>query len=94
MTTSIGIAMFDEPGLTGAEMLINADLAMYDAKEAGRDRYAVHETAETRPTTTRARLAWVDRITHALEHDQFTLYAQPIMHLATGRSAVTSCCCG
>ncbi len=86
VTTSIGIAMFDDPNLTGAEILINADLAMYDAKEAGRDRYAVHETAETRPTT-RARLAWVDRITHALDHDRFILYAQPIMHLATRKIA-------
>jgi EAL domain-containing protein (putative c-di-GMP-specific phosphodiesterase class I) len=68
--------------MTGAEMLINADLAMYDAKEAGRNRYAIHQTTETHPTT-RARLAWVDRIMHALEHDRFTLYAQPIMHLAT-----------
>jgi diguanylate cyclase (GGDEF)-like protein/PAS domain S-box-containing protein len=82
VTTSIGIAMFDDPTLTGAEVLINADLAMYDAKEAGRDRYAVHEATATRPTT-RSRLAWVDRITNALEHDRFTLYAQPIMHLAT-----------
>ncbi len=82
VTTSIGIAIFDDPGVTGAEMLINADLAMYDAKEAGRDRYAVHQTIDIQPTT-RARLAWVDRITHALDHDRFTLFAQPIMHLAT-----------
>jgi diguanylate cyclase (GGDEF)-like protein/PAS domain S-box-containing protein len=81
VTTSIGIAMFDDQNLTGAEILVNADLAMYDAKEAGRDRYAVHEAAATQPTT-RARLAWVDRITDALEHNLFTLYAQPIMHLA------------
>lgn len=84
VTTSVGIAMFDDPTLTGAQILINADLAMYDAKEAGRDRYAVHETAETQPTT-RTRLAWVDRITEALDHDRFRLFAQPIMHLGTRR---------
>ena len=82
ITTSIGLAFFDDPQRTGAEMLINADLAMYDAKEAGRDRYAVHETSDSQPTT-RARLAWVDRITHALDDNRFTLYAQPILHLAT-----------
>ncbi len=84
VTTSIGIALFDDPDLSGAELLINADLAMYDAKEAGRDRYAVHQRTETQPTT-RARLAWVDRITDALDHDRFTLFAQPIMHLGTRR---------
>ncbi|MET0326709.1 MAG: diguanylate cyclase, partial [Ilumatobacteraceae bacterium] len=84
VTTSIGIAAFDDPRLSGAELLVSADLAMYDAKEAGRDRYAVHEPSNTEPTT-RARLAWVDRIIDALDHDRFTLFAQPIMHLATRR---------
>jgi len=44
MTTSIGIALFDEPGLTSKEVLIKADLAMYDAKSAGRDRYRFHRS--------------------------------------------------
>jgi diguanylate cyclase (GGDEF)-like protein/PAS domain S-box-containing protein len=80
VTTSIGIAMIDGSSTTGADILVNADLAMYDAKEAGRDRYIVHEPTALRPST-RDRLAWVDRITDALEHDRFTLFAQPIMEL-------------
>ena len=80
VTTSIGIAMFDEHELTGPEVLINADLAMYDAKDAGRNCYAVHVPNTEQPTT-RARLAWVDRIRHALDHERFTLFAQPIMDL-------------
>ena len=43
VTTSIGIAFFDEPGLVGADVMINADLTMFGAKEAGGDRYAVHQ---------------------------------------------------
>ena len=36
MTASIGIALFDdEERLTGEDVLVNADLAMYDAKEDG-----------------------------------------------------------
>ena len=80
VTTSIGVAMFDRTTPSGSDILVNADLAMYDAKEAGRDQYAIHETAATHPST-RARLAWVDRITDALDQDRFTLFAQPIMHL-------------
>jgi diguanylate cyclase (GGDEF)-like protein/PAS domain S-box-containing protein len=60
VTTSIGVAMFDRTTPSGSDILVNADLAMYDAKEAGRDQYAIHETVATQPST-RARLAWVDR---------------------------------
>ena len=42
VTASIGIAMFDEPGLTGKQVLNKADLSMYGAKSAGRDRYMRH----------------------------------------------------
>jgi diguanylate cyclase (GGDEF)-like protein/PAS domain S-box-containing protein len=41
MTTSIGIAPFGRAGTGGGELLIAADLAMYRAKAAGRDRYVV-----------------------------------------------------
>jgi len=37
MTASVGVATFDTK-LTGEDVLVNADLAMYDAKEAGRNR--------------------------------------------------------
>lgn len=81
VTASIGIAMFDESDLTGPEVLINADLAMRDAKEAGRNCYAIHTPHEAGRPTTSARIASVDRIRHALDHDRFALFAQPIMDL-------------
>jgi diguanylate cyclase (GGDEF)-like protein/PAS domain S-box-containing protein len=42
LTTSIGIAYFDKPGLVGAEVMVHADLTMFEAKEAGGDRFAVY----------------------------------------------------
>lgn len=42
ITVSVGVAMFDKPGVTGADMLVRADLAMYHAKQAGRNRSATH----------------------------------------------------
>ena len=38
---SIGIA-FDEPGITCEQLLRNADIAMYKAKESGKDRFEVY----------------------------------------------------
>ena len=38
---SIGIA-FDEPGITSEKLLRNADIAMYKAKEGGKDRFEVY----------------------------------------------------
>ncbi len=85
VTTSIGVVVFNGEAelLTGESVLIEADLAMYDAKEAGRDRYAFSGTSEHRTSHTKARLTWVNRIEHALAHDRFALLAQPILDLQT-----------
>ena len=42
VTASIGVALFEDAPLTAREMLIRADFAMYAAKSAGKDRYAVY----------------------------------------------------
>jgi diguanylate cyclase (GGDEF)-like protein/PAS domain S-box-containing protein len=84
VTASIGIALFGQAArLTAEDILVNADLAMYDAKEAGRDRAAVYST-ERGSSRMKARITWAERIRDALEEDRFTLYAQPIVELATG----------
>jgi len=41
VTTSIGVAMFDDQPVTATEALTRADVALYAAKAAGRDRYSV-----------------------------------------------------
>jgi diguanylate cyclase (GGDEF)-like protein/PAS domain S-box-containing protein len=87
VTTSVGVAPFTEADLTGEEMLVNADLAMYEAKEAGRDRYAVYASDHHDPPRVEARMRWVERIREALEDERFVLHAQPILDLHTGRVA-------
>ncbi len=53
MTASIGIAPFGRPGASGEELMIEADLAMYEAKQAGRDRYVVASTGAEAPRSGR-----------------------------------------
>jgi diguanylate cyclase (GGDEF)-like protein/PAS domain S-box-containing protein len=84
ITTSVGVAPFEADELTGNEMLVNADLAMYEAKEAGRDRYAVYAPGRNDQPRVQARMHWVERIRDALEDDRFVLHAQPILDLRTG----------
>ncbi|HEX5146917.1 MAG TPA: EAL domain-containing protein [Conexibacter sp.] len=85
ITASIGIALFgDTERLSAEDVLINADLAMYDAKEAGRDRAATYSSHERGASRMKARITWAEKIREALEEDRFTLYAQPIVELASG----------
>jgi diguanylate cyclase (GGDEF)-like protein/PAS domain S-box-containing protein len=87
VTTSVGVAVFGEDEVAGAEMLVSADLAMYDAKEAGRDRYAVYTMGHDAQPRVETRMHWVDRIRDALEDERLVLHAQPILDLRTGEIA-------
>ncbi len=82
VTASLGIALFGgRPEVGPEELLAEADIAMYDAKEAGRDRLAVYDARASRHEQMQSRLAWVQRIEAALENDRFVLHAQPIRAL-------------
>jgi diguanylate cyclase (GGDEF)-like protein/PAS domain S-box-containing protein len=82
VTASVGIAAFAE-GVDADELLISADLAMYDAKKAGRDGYAVHRPeADPRPRV-QADMDLLARIREAVAGDTLVLHAQPILDLRT-----------
>ena len=78
ISVSIGIAMhtgaIDPFG--GSDLLRKADLAMYHAKDCGRNNFQFFEEWMTTDTVERATLA--SELRHALEHDEFELYYQPI----------------
>ncbi len=90
LAASIGLATFEgRHGGSAEEMLVDAELAMYDAKEGGRDRVALFgaEHHAHAPTPMKGRVTWAQRVSAALDEDRFTLLAQPIIELSSGRVA-------
>ena len=45
MTTSIGLAVYPDDGIDEGILMKNADIAMYQAKQAGRDGYRLFKKA-------------------------------------------------
>jgi diguanylate cyclase (GGDEF)-like protein len=84
ITASIGLTALDRPELTAQQLLVEADVAMYEAKDAGRDRVNVHRPGVSAKAPQSTGLAWTERIKTALEGDLFVVHSQPIVHLAGG----------
>lgn len=86
LSASIGIAMC-VAGASADDLVVNADLAMYDAKEAGRDRWALYAVGDGgEQPRMKARLSWLARVRWAIEQRAFDLLAQPIVDLRDTRS--------
>jgi len=80
VSASIGIALA-VPGMTSAEDLLRrADIAMYEAKTAGRARFAIFDE-EMRLRVDR-RLSTENALRHAVAHDEFVLHYQPVIRLS------------
>ncbi|HEY5836153.1 putative bifunctional diguanylate cyclase/phosphodiesterase [Streptomyces sp.] len=79
---SIGIA-FAEPGATPSEVLRNADLAMYRAKQAGKGRVEVYVPQPQADVVRRTEVA--GRLGRAPRDGEFALLHQPVVELSGGR---------
>lgn len=85
LSASVGVTCFGRRGqLQGDEILVEADLAMYDAKAAGRDCFALYTPTAVRQAQIESRLAWAERVRAALEDDRFVLYSQPVVAVEDG----------
>src|SRR3954451_21462423 len=84
LSTSIGIACFGKGPADPDQLLAAADLAMYDAKEAGRDRIDMASAETVDERSLKARMHWLERIRRALDEEGFIIYSQPIAEIASG----------
>jgi diguanylate cyclase (GGDEF)-like protein len=80
---SAGLAARHGRGVGAQELLDEADLALYQAKDSGRDRYVVFD--DTLRARARARHLAERMLRAALDGDRLALRFQPIVDLTTGR---------
>jgi diguanylate cyclase (GGDEF)-like protein len=82
LNSSIGIAL-SSPGITADELLLNADVAMYSAKQSGKRstaRYAPEMHAQVR-----RRHEFAVELQRGLERDEIDVVFEPIVDLRDGR---------
>jgi diguanylate cyclase (GGDEF)-like protein/PAS domain S-box-containing protein len=78
---SIGIAVGPRDGAAPEDLLKHADTAMYKAKRAGRDAYALYSNDAG---DSRRKLTLTARLRRALDEDEFRLHFQPVHDLGSG----------
>ena len=82
-SASVGIAIFPDDGQDRVTLMKHADIAMYSAKNAGRDGYRFFDAAMTEAADERLRLE--ADLRRALKGDEFVLHYQPKVESASRR---------
>ena len=81
LTASIGIALYPFHGNDLASLLSNVDMAMYQAKDRGRNCFALFDQEAKNMRSIHKRVHWAKKLRDALDEDRFVLYSQPVVRL-------------
>lgn len=81
VTMSVGMVQYPQEDKGADHLIMSADLAMYRAKDMGRNRLFVDATDASSETvgSVRAQLKWVERLRYCLENDEFEMHYQAII---------------
>jgi diguanylate cyclase (GGDEF)-like protein/PAS domain S-box-containing protein len=83
VTCSVGVSLYPDDGLNAETLIKNADTAMYQAKENGRQTYKYFKPAMNVRAVERQSLE--ESLRRALERQEFVVHYQPKIDLKTGR---------
>lgn len=83
ISCSIGVTFFHNEEDSAETLLRDADIAMYEAKDQGRDQVAFYKRDVVLRREEKKR--WREDVEEALKEDQFCLYYQPQVNMKTGR---------
>jgi diguanylate cyclase (GGDEF)-like protein/PAS domain S-box-containing protein len=81
-TASIGIALYPLHGADVVGLLSNADIAMYQAKDSGRNRYVLFDQDRNQLRGTTQRVHWAKKLREVFDEDRLVLYSQPVIRLS------------
>jgi diguanylate cyclase (GGDEF)-like protein/PAS domain S-box-containing protein len=82
LTASIGVSVYPDDGKDAETLIKNADTAMYQAKENGRQSYQFFKSVMNVRAVERQSIE--ESLRRALERKEFSLHYQPKVRLATG----------
>lgn len=85
VTASIGVALIPDHGSNIEEIIANADLAMYQAKNSGRGRIHMFSYSDHARERISDRTYWKQTIQKALLHKHFFFHYQPILAIGSGQ---------
>ena len=82
-TCSMGVACATAHGGTVSELFVNADMALYRAKESGRN--AIQMFTQAMAEHARNKLIRIEELRRAVERDEFVLHYQPQKDIPSGK---------
>lgn len=83
VSASMGVTMYPRDAVSTTDLLKHADLAMYSAKDAGRNQFRHFSLAMQREAQERREL--LKELQESIRLEHFELYYQPIVEMTTGR---------
>ena len=83
VSASIGVTLFPQDATDADNLMRHADHAMYQAKQAGKNRYHYFDVRDQADVKTERES--VDEISRAMDNDEFVLYYQPKVNMKTGK---------
>ena len=81
LAASAGIALYPFHGNDVLALLSNVDIAMYQAKDLGRNRQVLFDQASAGLRSTHRRIHWAKKLRDALDEDRLVLFQQPVVQL-------------
>jgi diguanylate cyclase (GGDEF)-like protein/PAS domain S-box-containing protein len=81
LAASAGVALYPFHGGDALALLSNVDIAMYQAKDHGRNRHVLFDQASENLRSTHRRVHWAKKLRDALDEDRLVLFQQPVVRL-------------
>ena len=81
LAASAGIALYPFHGADVLALLSNVDIAMYQAKDLGRNRHMLFDQASESLRSTHRRIHWAKKLRDAIDEDRLVLFHQPVVRL-------------